>query len=224
MPRRRRLRAATALRATGRAPSASDRGPGVASHVRRLLCVVAVAAALSASAEAQAGVTSLARTVAMSATKASALSVSIVSGASQTMTNLTDNAINTFATPVRVTTAWTVSRSATSEVRLLAYFSTPAQALASGTNFIAATQVRGRVLTTPVTTWQPTAWTPFTQNGSRGVGVNAATLRLFRIPITAANATGSRTFDLELQIDLTGQPALTAGTYTGSITIRAFTT
>ncbi len=58
----------------------------------------------------------------------------------------------------------------------------------------------------------------------RGVGVNTTTLRFFRIPIIAANATGSRTFDLELQIDLTGQPTLTAGTYTGSITIRAFTT
>ena len=178
----------------------------------------------AARAGAQAGVTSLARTVALNATKSSALSVSIISGAAASLPNLTDNAVNIFPTPVRVTAAWTVSRAATNEVRLLAYFTSPAQALSNGPNFIAASLVRGRVLTTPVTTWQPTSWTAFTQNSSRGVGVNAATLRIFRIPISATNANGSRTFDLELQIDLTGQPAVTTGTYTGSITIRAFTT
>jgi hypothetical protein len=173
---------------------------------------------------AQVGFTSAIPTVALSATRSTALSIFIVSGGTQTLASVTDNTVNTFAAPVRITASWKVSRVLTSEVRMLAYFNTPAQALANGTNYLASSRVKGRILTTPITTWQPTTWVAFTQNASRGVGVNGGTLRIFRIPITSANATSSRTFDLEFQLDLVGQPALTAGTYTGTVTVRAFTT
>jgi hypothetical protein len=174
-------------------------------------------------AAAQPGVTSVVRTVAMSATKSSALSVTVVSGGTQTLTPLTDNAINTFAAPVRIVTSWTLSP-ASASVRLLAYFSNAAQALANGANYISSARVQGRVQTTPVTAWQPTNWRAFTQNGFGGVGVNGATLRLMNLPITAANRTASRTIDLQLRLNLTGQPAATAGAYAGTVTLRAVTT
>ena len=188
-----------------------------------LFAIAAASVSTARLAEGQPGVTSLVRTVTMSATKASALSVSVVSGATQNLTPLTDNAINTFSTPVRIVTSWTLSPG-TSSVRLLAYFSNAAQALANGTNYIAANRVQGRVQTTPVTAWQPTNWRALTQNGFGGVGVNGATLRLMNLPITPANRSSSRTMDLNLRINLTGQPPATAGTYTGTITLRAVTT
>ena len=191
---------------------------------RRTIGVVGLLVAIARAAEAQAGLTTAVRVVTMNATKPSTLSVNVVSGGTQSIAGIIDNAVNTFATPVRVTAAWKLAPALTSEVRMVAYFNTPAQALASGTNYITTARVKGRVLTTPVTTWQPTAWTAFTQNSSRGVGVNGGTLRLFRIPITGANASAARTFDLELQLDMIGQPALTPGTYSGTITVRAFTT
>lgn len=190
-----------------------------------LYSILALAAALfcAPTLGAQAGVTSLVRTVSISAIKTSALSVAVVGGVNQTLSPLTDNAVNTFSTPVRITTSWSLA-AGTASVRLLAYFSNAGQALANGTNYITSSRMEGRSLTTPTTPWQPTTWRAFTQNGNGGVGVNGATLRLMNLPITAANATSSRTMDVDLRIDLTGQPAATAGTYSGTITIRAFTT
>lgn len=171
---------------------------------------------------AQAGLLSPIRNVAMSATKPSVLTVLVASGSAQTLAGITDNAVNLFPSPVSITTAWDL-RPGTAAVRLIAWFGTPAQALANGTNYIAASRIRGRVRTTPVLAQQPTAWTSFTQNTSSGVGINGGTLRLFRIPITAANRRSSRTQNLELQLDLTGQPATTAGTYSGTLNLRAVT-
>lgn len=171
-------------------------------------------------ASAQAGLLSAIRTVSIAATKSSSITVSVLSGASQTLGTITDNVANNFPTPVRIQTSWDLP-SGVATVRLVAYFTNPAQALVNGTSAIATTQMKGRVLTAPITTWQPTTWTAFTQNATRGVGVNGATLRLFRIPVTAANQKASRTLDLELQLDLTGQPAVNAGVWTGTMNIRA---
>ncbi len=159
----------------------------------------------------------------MSATRSSSLTVTIVSGGTQTLASITDNAVNPFATPVRLTAAWAVAPG-TAEVRMLAYFNNAAQALANGGVFLASSRVQGRVQTSPTTAWQPVNWTAFTQNGNRGVGVNGATLRLMRVPITAANLQSSRTIDLDLRLNLVGQPALVSGTYSGTVTVRAFTT
>ena len=195
------------------------------SHGSAFLLLSALAlngAAISTSA-AQPGVTSSARTVSLSATRTSSLTISLVSGSVQTLTNVLDNAINPFATPVRVTTSWAVSPG-TSTVRLLAYFNNAAQALANGPAFIASSRIEGRVQTLPTTPWQPTTWKPFTQNASNGVGVNGATLRLMRLAITAANLQASRTLDLDLRLNLTGQAPIVSGTYSGTVTLRAFTT
>lgn len=192
--------------------------------LRRPVLIALLALGLGPSrAVAQAGLTSVVRTVAINATKASSLTISIGSGSVQTLANVADNAINPFAVPVRVTTSWSVNPG-TATVRLLCYFSNAAQALANGTNYLASARMEGQVLTLPVTTWQPTTWTAFTQNSSAGVGVNGATLRLMRLNITPANQQSSRTIDLDLRLNLTGQAPIVAGTYTGTVTLRAFTT
>lgn len=183
------------------------------------LCV----ALISGAASAQSGVASTVRTVTLSATKQSSLSVNVISGATQTLATFADNAITQFPTPVRITAAWSVGPS-TNSVRLVAYFANAAQALANGTNYLASSRVQGRMLTTPTTPWQPTNWRAFTQNGNGGVGVNGATLRLMRQTINNSNRQSSRTMDLDLRLNLAGQPATTAGTYSGTITLRAFTT
>jgi hypothetical protein len=191
------------------------RAPGALALGALLLTAIPLAA--------QPGVTSAVRTVSMSAIKTTAITVSVVSGGTQTLANITDNAINTFATPVQISTSWTLHPS-TGNLRLIAYFSTAAQALANGTEYIGSVAMEGRIQTLPTTPWQPTAWTPFTQNASDGVGTNGASLRLMDLNINGANRQASRTMDLELRLNLTGQPTTSAGTYSGTITLRAVTT
>jgi hypothetical protein len=167
-------------------------------------------------ARAQAGLQSNIATVTINATKVASLTVAVNSGGTQTLATLTDNAINTFATPVNITTSWDINPSAASVV-LVGYFSTPAQALANGTDYIASSLIQGRV-----STGSPTTFTAFTQNAVGGVGSAGGTLQLFSQPITGANKKSNRTDNLDLRIDLTGQTA-TAGTYAGTLNLRAVT-
>lgn len=166
-------------------------------------------------ASAQAGILSNAATVSINATKPASLTITINSGASQTLASLTDNAVNSFATPVNITTAWDINPSAASVV-LVGYFATPAQALANGTDFIASSLVKGRL-------GGAGAFNPFSGAAVGSVGVAGGSLTLFSQAITGANKRANRTDDLFLQIDLTGQPAVTAGTYAGTLNLRAIT-
>ena len=54
------------------------------------------------------------------------------------------------------------------------------------------------------------------------VGTASASLTLFSETITGVNKKSSRTIDLDLQLDLTGQTT-TPGTYTGTLNLRAVT-
>src|SRR3954447_8907461 len=86
----------------------------------------------ASTARAQAGLTSNLATVSLTATKAATLTVSTDVGTA-TLASITDNsAVNNFS-QVTVTTAWNLT--AGSSVRLIGYFSTPAQALANATGF-----------------------------------------------------------------------------------------
>jgi len=68
----------------------------------------------------------------------------------------------------------------------------------------------------------PAAFTAFTNNAVGGVGTAGGSLTLLAEAITGANKSASRTFDLALQLDLTGQTT-TPGTYTGTLNLRAVT-
>lgn len=161
---------------------------------------------------AQVGLTSSLATVNINATKSSVLSLLVNSGGTQTLASLTDNTTNNFASPVNVTTTWDLN--AGSNVVLVGSFGTPAQALASGTNFITTTYIKGRV-----TTGTPTSYTAFTQNGVGSVGTAGGSLTLFTQ--SAASLAGNRTDNLDLQIDLTGHANLVPGTYTGTLNLQA---
>ena len=178
-----------------------------------------VASALCAGvASAQSGLLSNTATVTINATKQASLTVTINSGATQTLASLADNTVNSFASPVNVTTAWDINPSAAAVV-LVGYFSTPAQALANGTDYITSTLVQGRL-------GAAGGFSSFTggvvNGGAANVGVAGGSLQLFSQPINGANKTSSRTDDLHLQIDLTGQ-SVSAGTYAGTLNLRAIT-
>jgi hypothetical protein len=183
-----------------------------------LLAAAAIVALPAASAQAQAGLLSNAVTVSISAAKQPSLTIAINSGGTQSMTTLTDNQVNNFATPVNITTSWDINPSAAA-VALVGYFSSPSQALANGTDYIASSLVKGRLGTSG-------AYNPFTggvvNGGSSSVGVAGGSLTLFSQTINGTNKRSNRTDDLYLQIDLTGQTA-TAGTYTGTLNLRAIT-
>jgi hypothetical protein len=177
-------------------------------------------AALTTSAAAQAGLMSNIESVALSAVKSTSLTVTVNSGAAQSIASITDNAVNNFSSAVNITTAWDINPSA-GAVTLVGYFSDAAAALSSGSFNLATSLVKGRVPTAGVPN-APASFTAFTQNAVAGVGAAGASLTLFSETITGANKASSRTIDLELQLDLTGQTT-TPGTYTGTLNLRAVT-
>ena len=183
-----------------------------------LLAWGALAALGAQEARAQAGTVSAAQVIALAATKTSQLSVTVTSGAVQSIPSLTDNAVNNFPTPVVITTGWDVNPGQTNTVNLMAYFTTPAQALSGGSTQIPSSRVLGRV-----TTGLPVAFTATTQNAVAGVGTAGGSLRLFSQNITGANKKANRTDNLNLQINLVGFPTLAPGTYSGTLNLRAVT-
>lgn len=159
-----------------------------------------------------------AQIISLAATAPSTLTVSVTSGAIQTIAGVTDNAVNSFPTPVVIQTAWNVNPGQTNTVNLVAYFTTPAQALVGAATQIPSSRILGRMLT-----GTPTTFTAISQNGIGGVGTAGGSLGLFSITITGANKDANRTDNLDLQLDLVGFPTLGAGSYTGVLNLRAVT-
>jgi len=174
----------------------------------------------AASASAQAGLMSNVATVSLSAVKATSLTVAVNSGATQSIAAITDNATNNFSSAVNITTSWDINPSAAS-VSLVGYFSSATAALTNGSFNIPTSSVKGRVTTASVP-GAPAAFTAFTQSAVGGVGTAGGSLTLFTEIITGVNNKSTRTIDLELQLDLTGQTT-TPGTYTGTLNLRAVT-
>ena len=168
-------------------------------------------------AEAQSGAVGNARVITLAALKAGTLTVGVLSGMVQNHPNVLDNALNTFPTPVVIQTQWNVNPGLTNTVNLMAYFTTPSQALTGGAVQIPSSRVRGRM-----TTGLPVAFTAFTENAVGGIGTAGGSLRLFSLNITGPNRNSSRTDNLDLQLDLTGM-TLPPGTYRGTLNIRAVT-
>lgn len=196
-------------------------GTRTGRRVRRCLSFLVPGAALAfgtREAGAQAGTGSPARIIALAATKTSQLSVIVGSGAVQTIASLTDNTTNNFPSPVVITTSWDVNPGQTNTVNLMAYFTTPAQALVGPATQIPSSRVLGRM-----TTGLPVAFTAMTQNAVGGIGTAGGSLRLFAQNISGVNKKSSRTDNLNLQINLTGFPTLAPGLYSGTLNLRAVT-
>jgi len=177
-----------------------------------LLGAVAAVSFGATAANAQVGLTSSVATVQINATKSAVFTVAVNSGATQTLASLTDNTTNSFASPVNITT--TCDLNAGTNVVLVGSFATPAQALASGGNFITSAFVKGRM-----TTGTPTSFTAFTAAGVGTIGTAGGSLTLFTQ--SAATPAGNRTDNLDLQLDLTGHANLVPGTYSGTLNLQA---
>jgi hypothetical protein len=147
---------------------------------------------------------------------ANSLTVLINSGAVQVLPSLVDNRINVFPTPVSITTEWNLSNIVTL-VDLVGYFTAPSAALSTGPANIASSRVEGRMPSGRVPTFSA-----FTQGPVGGNGTPGGTLHLFRQFIIAPiNGVARRTDNLELRLDLRGQPSLASGTYRGTLNLRA---
>jgi len=152
--------------------------------------------------------------VSLSATLAESLTVA-ATPSSVSFTLVSGGTANGSA-PVAVTTAWVLNRNRTS-VSLVGYFSSATAALTDGGSpaiTIPTSEVLGRV-----TTGTPTTYTAFT--GSPALAPAGAGLGLFTQTITDTNRAANRSDNLDLQINLTAQPQLPAGTYTGTLSIQA---
>jgi hypothetical protein len=118
---------------------------------------------------------------------------------------------------VQITTTWGGSLCLfTCSINVYAYFSSANAALAGGSPVvdIPTSEVLGQV-----PTGTPTTYTPFTQTSPFGGG--GASLQLFQQTFTLFAGGNSRTDALNLEINLTNQPQLPAGTYTGTLFIEA---
>lgn len=176
---------------------------------------------LPGAASAQVGVQSTVSTLpTVSAAIAGSIAVSVGAGSVQALASVTDNIANTFPTPVNITLTWDLHPS-TGTVQVIGYFANPTAAMTSGAVSIPSSWLRGRVMTAGIP-GAPTTYTAFTQSAVGGVGMAGGSLSLVTQPILGYSKTGTRTFDLDLQLDLTGR-VLTPGAYTGTLNIRAVT-
>ncbi len=118
---------------------------------------------------------------------------------------------------VQVTTTWDGSICLfTCTVNVYAYFASSTAALSGGSPIanIPSSAVLGQV-----PTGIPTSFTPFTQ--SSPFGGAGASLQLLQQSVFLLTFGNTRTDALNLQIDLSGQPQLPAGTYSGTLYIQA---
>ena len=187
-------------------------------------CLVACASALllGGVAGAQASVRSTVSRVPAfaSTTAAGEISISVGSGVVQSIGNVIDNTTNDFPTPVSITLTWDLQPS-TGAVQVIGYFSSASAAMSAGSASIPSSWINGRVLTAGID-GAPTTYTAFTQNGVGGVGSAGGSLTLASQPVLGYSKAGTRSFDLQLQLDLTGR-VLTPGSYSGTLNIRAVT-
>jgi len=156
-------------------------------------------------------------TVSLNATLAESLTVAATPSAVNFA--LVAGGTATGSAPVAITTTW-VMQGSRSTVTLTGYFASATAALTSGGTSpvnIPTSEVFGQV-----TTGSPTTYTAFTQSpGTGGVGVAGASLVLFQQAISGTNRASNRSDNLNLQINLSSQAQLPAGTYTGTLNLQA---
>lgn len=133
---------------------------------------------------------------------------------------LVSGGTGTGSSPVAITTTWVLSATRTAVV-LVGYFASTTAALTDGAatpDNIPSSEVLGQV-----TTGTPTSFTAFTQTAATTtpLGTAGGGLTLFTQALSGANRTANRTDNLNLEINLAGQPQLPAGSYTGTLNIQA---
>ncbi|HLV26854.1 MAG TPA: hypothetical protein VKZ41_11095 [Gemmatimonadales bacterium] len=193
----------------------------VAGRFQRMAMTVAVAALAvsltSLPVLAQAGIQSGPAAVNVNAAKNASLTLTVISGATQSLASITDNAVNEFPTPVSFTTTWDVHPQ-TDGFIVVASFASAANALAHSetADAIASSFIEGSV-----PTGQPVTFTPFTADVTGGTP--GAGLLLVQQSLTPPTRRGSRTDNLSLRLNLVGADPVAVGEYSGVLTLRAIT-
>lgn len=149
------------------------------------------------------------------ATPVSSLSISVTP--SNVSFPLVSRGVANGSVPVEITTSWGGSLCLfTCTINVYGYFASPTAALSGGSPVvnIPSSEVLGQV-----TSGIPTTYTPFTQ--SNPLGGAGASLELLSQSFFILSGNNSRTDALQLEIDLTNQPQLPAGSYAGTLYIQA---
>jgi hypothetical protein len=182
------------------------------SRLRTVAAGLGLIAALGMAGAVEAQVSNIASAT-LSGTMAEALTVTVTGGSTVNFAMVAGAAADGDVA-VSIQTQWVLGLLPTL-VSLYAYFDVPAQALTDGSgNDIPSTAVRGQVLT-----GAPLLYTAFTQTNSFGPA--GGSLKLFDEIILILNKSKTRNDDLNLRIDLSSLTSLPAGTYTGTLRIRA---
>lgn len=190
------------------------------ASVRRLILIVTTMA-FSLVLQARAQAVSTVRPITLNAVADDRLTVTVVSGGVQSIPNLVPNAINTFPSPVTIRVEWDLPGLqwlGLSNMALVAYFNTPAQALVNGASNIPSSRVEARM-----TTGSPTTFSPINGAPVSGVGTTGGSRTLWTRScgfLGLQCVSGSRTDQLDLRLNLVGYPTV-AGTYTGLLNLRA---
>ena len=128
---------------------------------------------------------------------------------------LVDGMLNRYASPFSITVSWDLKDSKTTVVKLVGYFATPAQALANGTDFIAAARIE-------LTTDGGAHWMPVDDNAVNGVGSVGGSVVLYTSPVTdGKDAHDSHVVTFGIRINLLGAATTAAGTYSGTLNLMA---
>ena len=149
------------------------------------------------------------------ATSVSSLSISVTP--SNVSFQLVSKGVATGSVPVEITTSWGGTLCLlTCTINVYGYFTSANAALSGGSPIvnIPSSEVLGQV-----TTGIPTSYTAFTQ--SNPFGGAGASLELVSQSFFIISGGSSRTDPLQLEIDLTSQPQLPAGAYSGTLYIQA---
>ena len=175
------------------------------------IAVVLLAMTFAVSMASAQALNSGAQTIALNATLAESLTLSLSANAVN-FTLTAGSANNAGSTNITATTAWTLKPGRTA-VGVYAYFANAAAALTDGTNNIPSSAFFIADNAGP-----STALTSTVAFGAANGGYQMA-----NVPITGTNKTSSRTDVMAFNINLTGGalPQLPASVYTGTLNIQA---
>lgn len=149
-------------------------------------------------------------------TPVNALAVSVTP--STVSFSLVQNGVATGSSSIQVSTSWDPGFcTPTCTVNLYGYFADSTSALTAG----AGANIPSSAVLGQMPTGTPTTYTAFTQSGAFGGA--GASLLLFSQTISGHSSNQNRQDALSLEINLTSQPTLAAGSYTGTLYIQAQT-
>lgn len=147
-------------------------------------------------------------TVTLNATQNATLQLTTSAATTSATGPINGAGVTPFA-PLDLTANWNLGSAAS--VVVVGWFASPTAALSSGSNNIPSSAVEGRT--------GSATFAPFNQNDPTGMGVAGASRALWTV--AAGAGVGNATTNLNLQLNLASAPP--AGSYTGTLNLRAIT-